>query len=469
MAEYVIKEVAPDDDDVEGVYEPYGVVKEFFYDTSQEVMLSGPYDTGKTYGALQKLLTLMWLYKNLHILLVRKTYSSLKNSAIQSLFDKVLPDHPDNLSEYNLYGGGTPQSLTVVPTGSTMKFGGMDEPRRVLSAEYDFIFVPQAEELSIGDWEQLMGRANGRAGHSPFPQIMGDCNPDVPEHWIVNRPSLNVFHTTHLDNPTIYARDRHGSLVLDVNGEPLPTPGGVLRLNTLRAMTGLRYQRGFLGKWVGAEGVVYGNFDKNIHVVDKMPVPKEWKKYRSIDFGFNHPFVCQWWAMDDMKKLHLYREIHMTKRTVNQHVLGDDFCRGIIELTGDEWITATICDHDAEDRATLAEHGIRNIVNADKRVSVGIEKVQDRLALDGAGLPGIYFHRGSLVEADQSLKDAYKPTWTVEEFPGYVWPDITNKPVATSKDENPLKKNDDSMDATRYMVMYFDGRGTGKTRAHRYA
>jgi hypothetical protein len=108
-------------------------------------------------------------------------------------------------------------------------------------------------------------------------------------------------------------------------------------------------------------------------------------------------------------------------------------------------------------------------VNADKRIKVGVEKVQDRLALDASGLPGFYIHRGSLVEVDQLMKDKYKPTWIVEEFPGYVWPDLTNKIVESARDEKPVKKNDDSMDAMRYLIMYFDGKKTGKTRAYRYA
>ena len=422
----------------DNAYEPYGVVHDFFHYTGRECMLSGPYDTGKTFGALQKLNTLMWLYKNLHIMVVRKTYSSLKNSAIQSLFDKVLPDHPDNLDEYSLYGGGTPQSLTVLPTGSVMKFGGMDEPKRVLSAEYDFIFVPQAEELSIDDWEQLMGRANGRAGHSPWPQILGDCNPDVPEHWIMNRPTLKVFHTTHQDNPTIYARDSFGNLIPDENGEPLPTPGGRGRLETLRSMTGLRYKRGYLGLWVGAEGAVYGDFDTKTHVIDRFKIPYEWKKYRVVDFGYTHPFVCQWWAMDEMGKLYLYREMYMTGRTVGTHVMGNEALNGIKYYSEGEKIETTICDHDAEGMATLREYGIKT-TKADKRVQV-----------------------------DNLLKDSFKPLNTIQEFPGYVWQNIGNK-AESARDEKPIKKGDHGMDGTRYGVMHFDGKKTGKTAVIRYA
>ena len=39
-----------------------------------------------------------------------------------------------------------------------------------------------------------------------------------------------------------------------------------------------------------------------------------------------------------------------------------------------------ICDHDAEDQATLRENGLQTM-NADKRVSVGLDAVMERVGL----------------------------------------------------------------------------------------
>jgi hypothetical protein len=49
------------------------------------------------------------------------------------------------------------------------------------------------EEIRLDDYEKLVGRATGRAGNAPYPQVMGDCNPDAPTHWILNRPRLRRF------------------------------------------------------------------------------------------------------------------------------------------------------------------------------------------------------------------------------------------------------------------------------------
>jgi len=375
--------------------------------------------------------------------------------------EKVLPG-----AEVGVYGGGTPQRY-MWPNGSVLRLGGMDDATKVLSSEYDYIFVPQAEELSLDDWEQLLSRVNGRAGNVPWPQLMADCNPDLPLHWIQQRQVLKKFEARHVDNPTLYKR-HHGELVLDENGKPVTTEGGAKRIATLKSMTGLRYKRGFLGLWVGAEGQVYEDFNQAVHIIDPHPIPEDWPRWRVIDFGYTHPFVCQWWTRDEDGRLIMYREMYYTKRTVNSHANGDALHPGIVGLTGDERIQDTICDWDAEDKATLEEYGISTI-NADKRIQVGVEKVQERLKLAGDGKPRIYFWRDALVEVDDELKTDYKPTSTLVEFPGYVWNKLEAGKIEQAKDERPVKVADHGMDAMRYMVMHLDGHNVGKVKVHRYA
>lgn len=448
-------------------YTPYGAIREFFHYTGQECMLSGPYDTGKTLGMLQKLNALLWTYPGCHSLLVRKTYSSLLSSAVVTLYDKVYPVSPnDPESPIKPIGGNYPNKL-IYPNGSVLRIAGLDDPQKVLSAEYDQIAVPQAEELNLEDWEQLLGRANGRAGNAPWPQVMGDCNPDVPLHWIQQRDELVKFEARHVDNPTLFQRDAKGQLVTDSNGNPVPTEGGKMRIRTLRSMTGLRYKRGYLGLWVGAEGQVYEDFDPKVHIIDPFPIPPDWRRFRSIDFGFVHPFVCQWWAEDEDGRLIMYREQYYSRRTVAMHAAGDGLTRGIVDYSQGEKYQATICDWDAEDRATLEEHGI-STRRADKRIQVGIEKVQERLKVQDDGRPRIMIFRNALVEEDEDLKTAYKPTSTATEFSGYVWPKVAGK-LQKSADERPIKTSDHGMDAMRYMVMHLDGGKGGTVRAHRYA
>ncbi len=414
----------------------YGPAREFWAYKGPEAMLTGPYETGKTFVALGKLHALLCKYSNARALMVRATYKSLVQSAIVTYENKVLPVKPTNpKSGIKLYGGERPE-FYIYPNGSRLVCGGMDNADKVLSAEYDFIYVNQAEEISLDAWEKLTGRATGRAGNTPYTQVFGDCNPGPPTHWIKNRSRLRLFEQRHEHNPNLFNQ---------ATGEI--TEQGKKSLETLDALTGLRYKRGRLGLWVSAEGQVYGDFDPAKHVIKPFPIPEEWARYRSIDFGYTNPFVCQWWAVDHDGRMYLYREIYMTRRTVKMHA------QAIRRLSKDERYIATVADHDAEDRATLAENGIKTIA-AKKEISPGLQAVEERLKVAGDGKPRLYIFEDCRVEADRELYREYpgdtQPTNTEQEFSSYVWPDGKDgKP----QKETPVDAYNHGMDAMRYLVM----------------
>ena len=415
--------------------------------------------THNTFSALYKMHNLALKYPGCRILLARKLYSSLVSTALVTYYRKVLPYPPEHpLCPVTVFGGSRPETI-IYPNGSMMVVAGLDNADKVLSAEYDFVYVNQAEELSLHDWEQILSRTTGRAGNAPYSQVFGDCNPGAPNHWILNRPSLELYTATHQDNPMLYDHKA---------GEW--TAQGKRTISILSTMTGLRYKRGFLGLWAGAEGQIYESFDEQVHIVDPFPIPDSWRRWRVIDFGYTHPFSCQWWAQDHKGTLYMYREIYMSGRIVDEHVNGADGKPGILELSAGERYEATICDHDAEDRATLEKNGIKT-KRADKAIRQGIEAVQIRLRVDADGNSGIYFFRDALVEEDDKLRTRYKPLSVVGEFGGYAWPSFdARRREANSRDEIPIRADDHGLDCLRYVVMEVDGRKkVGQAKVIAYA
>jgi hypothetical protein len=202
------------------------------------------------------------------------------------------------------------------------------------------------------------------------------------------------------------------------------------------------------GMWVQAEGVVYDTWSDALHMVDAMPYGWEsWRKIRVIDFGFVNPLTCLWFAISPDGVMYRYREIYMTKRTVKDHA------EQIKLLSQGEHYEATICDHDAEDRATLEQAGIYNIA-AIKDVSRGIQMVQQRLACSVNEEPRLFLLKGALVEADEALVQARKPFCTEQEFAVYAWQKM---PDGKPNKEEPQKVSDHGLDALRYGVVYVDG------------
>lgn len=394
-----------------------------------EMMLAGPAETGKTFATLWKLDSLLREHKKSQAVMLRKVRATIYGSALQT-YEKIIAQR----GGVKPYGGQEPHWYDYA-NGSRLWLAGMDNPGKALSSERDYIYVNQAEEITLNDWETLLTRATGRANNAPFPLVFGDCNPGASNHWIKQRPSLRVLESRHRDNPTLYTAD----------GEM--TERGTRTMGILDSLTGLRYKRLRLGLWVSAEGVVYDTYDPAIHLIPRFDIPLNWRRIRVIDFGFNNPFVCSWYAIDHDNRMYRYREIYMTGRTVRAHAAQ------IQRHSAEERYEATIADHDAEDRATLAECGIETIP-AYKAVKRGIEKVQERFAPSGDGKPRLFYLKDSLIERDPLLVEARKPTCTEEEIEAYVW---AKAGEGRAEKEEPVKVDDHGMDATRYGVAYADG------------
>lgn len=414
------------------VYTPKGACAQVFSERGSEVLVSGPAGTGKSRACLEKLLLMAVLNPRMRGLIVRKTLASLGSTALVTWREKVICD----LSQSDVYYfGGSSQEAPQYrfSNGSVIVIGGMDKATKIMSSEYDVIYVQEATELTVNDWEALTTRL--RNGRISFQQLIADCNPDMPTHWLKARADegmTTLLQSVHEDNPTLFNED---GTVTDIGKD---------YIGKLDRLTGVRFLRLRKGIWAAAEGLIYEEWNSNVHLIDRFDIPNDWPRYWAIDFGFRNPFVCQWWAEDPDGKLILYREIYHTNKTVRQHA------KDILAIMKDKdgnWTEPTpraiLCDHDAEGKAVLEEELGLGTQNAHKAVKEGIEAVQNRLA-DSS----IAIMRDALVTLDPALRDSGRPVCTQEEIVGYVW---AMGPNGRIKDE-PVKENDHGMDASRYMV-----------------
>jgi PBSX family phage terminase large subunit len=423
-------------------YTPYGGARQLWGCRDDEVLMDGPAGTGKTRGILEKIHLCANKYPRSRHLICRKTRESMTESVLVTLEEKVLPedsyliDGPQrNLRQRYNYDNG---SVIVV--------GGMDKPSKIMSTEYDTISFFEGTEFSEEDLEMVSTRL--RNGRMPYQQIMVDCNPGSPNHWLNKRPEtknpndegklMTRILSRHEDNPTLF------DMKLKIW-----RPQGQRYLNRLDKLSGHRYLRLRKGLWVAAEGLVYDIWDTNVHLVNKFIPPPSWRKIRVIDFGYTNPFVCLWIAIDEDGRMWVYREIYHTKRLVSDHAAK------IKELSGDEKYEATISDHDSESRATLHDCGI-NTHPAWKPIQPGIEAVTNRLRKAVDDRPRLFIMRDCRVELDNDLVEAKLPTSTTEEFDSYMYPPGTDTKTPRAKKEDPIDKDNHGMDSLRYAVAYVD-------------
>lgn len=421
-----------------------------------EVLLSGPAGTGKSRACMEKMNALALLFPRMRGLMLRKTMVSLAGSVIPDWEDSVVNELMRN-GTVSYFGGSTREPACYkYRNGSRVVLGGMDNPIKIMSTQYDMIYVQEAIEFTENDWESCTIRL--RNGRVPYQQLMADTNPDSDTHFLNIRGQTGqtlVLESRHEDNPRYFRDD--GSI----------TKEGIAYMANLDALTGVRLQRYRYGKWVGAEGMIYEDWDTAVHLIDRFDIPDSWTRYWSVDFGFTNPFVLQCWAEDPDGRLYLYREIYHTQ------ILVEDHAKLIMDIVAPEdeagqrvWIEpkprAIVGDHDAEGRATFEKYVRMPTTPAKKTVTDGIEAVQTRLKRAGDDKPRLFLLKDSLVRRDPALVKSKKPTCTAEEVPGYIWKPPT---LGQPPKEEPDKKNDHGCDAKRYIVAHRDlNGGPGRAR-----
>lgn len=460
----------------EHIYEPRGGCKEMFDARDEEVLISGPAGTGKSRACLEKIYAMCMLTPNTRALLLRKTLRSLGSTALVTWRNFVIKEALE-VGQVVYYGGSSQEAPQYrFRNGSTVTIGGLDQPTRIMSSEYDVVYVQEATEITLEDMELIKTRL--RNWRISFQQLLMDCNPAGDKHWLKLRcvdGLCRLIESRHEDNPRLF------DLLPD--GSHKVTEKGAKYIGILDNLTGVRYKRLRLGLWVSAEGIVYEEFDPAIHILpwafdeegNRLPLPMEWERFWAIDFGYSHAFVLKCYALDEDGVIYMYREIYMTQRLVEEHAqqIMDIVAPEVTETWYDHmnkvehsrtervWIeprpTAIICDHDAEGRKTFEKHTGLGTVGAIKNVNDGIDLHKARLKGDDQG-PRFFYMADALVELDTDLREKLLPASSVEEYGAYRWQVSTSGRTL----DKPVKEDDHGMDTDRYHTMYHDFKGKAR-------
>lgn len=454
-------------------FEPLPKQKQFLLSTADQCLLSGSFGAGKSRIGCEKGFMFNMMYPGNRGLIVRKHFSDVRASTVnQTLLEEVIPDeyiHDHNKGEHVIKHYTGVEDPDGDPVLSEIHYHGLDAgrstsdddlPRKIGSMAYGWIFVDEGTELSEGEWNQLVGRLRydgkrqgGQFYTVPFQQIFTATNPASRQHWMYR----------------MFFEDKNGDVIqMNVRDNPYVPEDYVKRME--RTLSGMRYERYFKGKWVGSEGMVYKEWDDDTHRIPPKKLqqrhagwaihqrkewtngeesvwaspPPDWRVYRAIDFGYNNPFVCQWWARSPDDELVLFRELYQSE------LLIEEAAEKIKRNTDSEWVLEnTFADHDAQAAETLREHGVLT-QNAQKDVEAGIDAVKSRMQADARGRPRLYIMQGARIhEPDNQLKLSDKPLKTADELPSYTWKD--------DDEDKPKKSDDHGMDAMRYLVYSIDG------------
>ena len=279
------------------------------------VAFGGARGGGKSWAVRTKAKLLALQYPGIRLLLARRTYQELESNHIQFLRREL-----HGLAEYK----ATERRFTF-RNGSVLDFGycacdgDMD---RYQGTEYDVIFIDEATQFQERWLRQFAACLRGVNG---FPKrIYYTCNPGGPGHGYIKRLFIDRRYEPGENG------DEYAFIPARVTDNKALLRAQPDYLKQLEALPKRLREAWLEGKWDLFQGQVFQEFtdvpehykDRRFtHVIEPFDIPKEWRIYRSYDFGYAKPFSCAWWAVDHDGVIYRILELYGCTATPNEGVL----------------------------------------------------------------------------------------------------------------------------------------------------
>lgn len=309
----------------------FGAAADYWQYTGLEALLESGAGTGKSFCAMKRADYQARTYPGCRILFARETRVSMDGTVLPDWRESVLwPGHPAISRTASIEG----QDVYRYPNGSTIWLAGLnkmvDTGNPILSAQFDFIYIFQAEETKEEAYQKLKSRLGRREGITPYVQITLDVNPGAPSHWI-NRTfedegeNRKRFRFRHQDNPVFF--DHETGEWTKVGRNYVGTVLGSLR--------GVTRDRLLHHRWVAEEGLIFTEYDESIHLVtgeferhasfgwwlhiDGQPQPVHLRWFGAgVDFGyFPDPGAIVVYGYDAQKRRYRVAEVCRLSRQID--------------------------------------------------------------------------------------------------------------------------------------------------------
>lgn len=388
--------------------------KDFIRAEEREVLYSGAYRAGKSVALCLKAVSRATASVHAREALVRKHLITLKATTLRTLLegDGVMPP----ILPHGTYTHNKADKIIRIRGCGEIVYFGLDDPDKIGSYTLSGCGVDEAVELSDTDYAALRGRVSLKVDGLPN-QLYSACNPSAPSHHLAVRFGLGGGHLPQPGTRAIVT-------CMADNAANLPAE----YIADAQTWTGLRKARYVDGLWAAAEGLVYDQWNTQVHVRERSG---PWvREVVAVDEGYTNPFVRLRIGIDTDGRAHVLSEVYRPGMLVAEKV------RTIREAATNA--ESVVIDPSAADVLAECRNAGLPTRPADNAVFDGIQRVQARLAVMGDGMPRL--------TVDPSCVNL------IREVEGYQW---RKSSQGTARDE-PVKEADHAMDALRYAVSYID-------------
>ncbi len=294
-----------------------GGYKEFWHFKGRYRVVKGSRASKKSKTTALYYIVNIMKYSDANLLVVRKTYRTLKDSCFTELKWAINRLGVNKFWKIDM----SPLAMEYLPTGQKIYFRGLDDPFKVTSITVDkgmlcWLWIEEAYEISSeAGFNTLDESIRGSNGNRElFKQITITFNPWNEGHWLKRR----FFDLKDEDR----VEKEQDVLAITTNylcNEWLDEAD--LRVfERMKLQNPRRYRVAGLGEWGISEGLIYENFIEEEFDIEEIR-KKDVKSVFGLDFGYtNDPTALFCGLVDNSSKtIYVFDELYK-KRLKNQDI-----------------------------------------------------------------------------------------------------------------------------------------------------
>ena len=300
-------------------------------------------------------------YSGSNLLVVRKTYRTLKDSCFTELkwaIKRLQVEHLWQIKE-------SPLEMTYTPTGQKIYFRGLDDPLKITSIAVEvgvlcWMWIEEAYEITKEeDFDTLAESMLGDCPDGLWKQITLTFNPWSDRTWIkarffdVQDPDVLAITTNYMCNEWLSPEDRK-------------------EFDRMAKNNPRRYNVAGLGNWGVVDGLVYEKFTEQAFTLQQLP--KDAQSAFGLDFGYtNDPsaLFCGYVSLEE-RRIYVWDEMYR-KGMSNKAIFQEVNRMGYIK----EQITGDCAEPKSIDELSGMGMRIKGAKKGKDSVNNGIQWIQD--------------------------------------------------------------------------------------------
>lgn len=282
--------------------------------------------------------------------------------------------------------------------GNLLQFLSFDDPDKIRSCEFNYIWLEEATEFTFEDFLTVLTRLSAENNEDNNPnRLYLTLNPTDVNSWVnkklIHMRGVEIIHSTYKDNPFL-------------------SKSYIQSLLQLKELDETAYKTFAKGEWSALPNLIYPKFD----TYDEVPRDVESTFIYGLDFGFNNPTAL-------VKVFYNDTDVWLEEKLYERELTTPLLIEKLKTIAPDGTIIADSAEPDRIEEIFNSGLDIKPAVKG--KVSAGITKV-----------------KGYHIHINRNSPNLLK------EIQSYSWRKDRNSVII----DEPVKFNDHALDAMRYAI-----------------